>query len=85
MPAIRIYSTEYCSYCRAAKRFFDARGFSYEEIDLTEDDEGRRALQERTGRSTVPQIWIGDAWVGGYDDMRALDRSGGLAPLLAAP
>lgn len=85
MPAIRIYTSDYCSYCRAAKQFFTTRGLVYEEIDLSDDDEGRRTLQARTGRTTVPQIWIGDTWVGGYDDLRALDRAGGLAPLLATP
>lgn len=54
----------------------------FTEVDLTGDDEGRDALVERTGRRTVPQIYIGDTHVGGYDDLRALDRAGGLDPLL---
>lgn len=82
MPKIRIYSTTWCAYCRSAKAFFDKKGISYEEIDLTGDDAGREALVERTGRTSVPQIFIGDHHVGGYDDLRALDRAGGLQPLL---
>lgn len=83
MPTVQIYSTTYCSYCRAAKSFFSQKGVAFEEIDLTDDDAGRDALVKRTGRTTVPQIFIGDHHVGGYDDLRALDRAGGLQPLLA--
>ena len=82
MPKIKIYSTNWCPYCRSAKAFFDQKGLKYEEIDLTDDDAGRVALVERTGRTSVPQIFVGDHHVGGYDDLRALDRAGGLAPLL---
>ena len=85
MPRVTIYTTEYCAYCRSAKAFFDARGVPYEEVDLTEDDAARAELRARTGRRTVPQIYVGETYVGGYDDLRALDRRGGLAPLLTAP
>lgn len=84
MNKATIYTTDYCSYCRAAKSFFQSRGIPYEEIDVSGDDDARAELRERTGRTTVPQIWIGEAYVGGYDDLRALDRSGSLAPLLGA-
>lgn len=84
MATITIYTTDYCGYCRAAKRFFEQKGFAYEEIDLSDDDAGRAALRERTGRTTVPQIFVGDTHVGGYDDMRALDARGGLEPLVRA-
>lgn len=83
MAEVVLYSTDWCSYCRAAKSFFAQRGIPYTEIDLTGDDAGREALTARTGRTTVPQIFIGQTHVGGYDDLRALDRAGGLAPLLA--
>lgn len=83
MPRVVVYTTSWCPYCRAAKSFLQAKGVPFEEVDLTDDDDGRRALRERSGRSTVPQIWIGDTHVGGYDDLRALDREGRLAPLLA--
>jgi glutaredoxin 3 len=82
MVKAKIYSTEWCGYCRAAKRFLETKGIPFEEIDLTDDDAGRDDLARRTGRTTVPQIWIGETWVGGYDDLRALDARGGLTPLL---
>lgn len=83
MPTVTLYSTEWCSYCRAAKQFFQQNKVAFQEVDLTEDDAGRAALVERTGRRTVPQIFIGDHHVGGYDDLRAAERSGELARLLA--
>ncbi len=82
MAKVTIYSTDYCGYCRAAKRLFDSKGVSYEEIDLSGDDDAREALRARTGRTTVPQIFIGEVHVGGFDDLRALDQRGGLEPLL---
>lgn len=84
MAKVIIYTTDYCGYCRAAKRLFDQKGVPYEEIDLSDDDAARVALRERTGRPTVPQIFVGDVHVGGFDDLRALDQRGGLAPLLNA-
>jgi glutaredoxin 3 len=84
MAQVTIYTTDWCGYCRSAKRFLAERGVEVTEIDLTGDDEGRQKLVERSGRTTVPQIWIGDVHVGGYDDLRALDRAGKLEPLLKA-
>lgn len=84
MAKVTLYTTSWCSYCNAAKRFLSSKGVPYEEIDLTDDDEGRDALRARSGRTTVPQIWIGETHVGGYDDLRALDSRGGLTPLLNA-
>ena len=83
MANVTLYSTDYCGYCRAAKRFLDEKGIPVTEIDLSGDDAGREALRARTGRTTVPQIFVGDTHVGGYTDLVALDRAGGLAPLLA--
>jgi glutaredoxin 3 len=82
MAPVTIYTTDWCGYCRAAKRLFDSKGVAYQEIDLTDDDAGRDALIARTGRKTVPQIFVGDVHVGGFDDLRALDQRGGLDPLL---
>ena len=82
MPAITIYTTDSCSYCRAAKSFFTAKGLAYQEVDVSGDEAARHDLVERSGRTTVPQIWIGETHVGGYDDLRALDRAGKLAALL---
>jgi len=84
MAKVTLYSTDYCGYCRAAKRLFESKGIPFEEIDLSGDDAGRDALRARTGRTTVPQIFIGATHVGGFDDLRALDQRGGLEPLLNA-
>jgi glutaredoxin 3 len=84
MSAIRIYTTAYCSYCRAAKALLDRKGVAYQEIDLSEDDEARDALTERTGQRTVPQIFIGEAHVGGFTDLDALERAGKLDGLLTS-
>jgi glutaredoxin 3 len=84
MPKILLYKSGYCPYCIAASRFLrEVKKVQIEEIDLTGDDEGRMELMRRAGgRRTVPQIWIGETHVGGYDDLRALDARGGLDPLL---
>ncbi len=82
-PPVRIYTTTYCPYCTAAKRLLDAKKVAYEEIDVTDDDAARAELVRRTGRRTVPQIFIGDKSVGGFDDIAALERSGELDRLLA--
>ncbi len=82
-----IYKTQRCPYCVAASRFLrEVKGVGdadIAEIDLTGNDDARIALSIRSGLRTVPQIWIGDAHVGGYDELRALDAQGGLDALLA--
>ena len=84
MPAITIYTTSWCPYCRAAKALLDRKGAAYEEIDVDGKPELRRAMSERAGgRTSVPQIFIGDRHIGGSDDLHALDARGGLDPLLA--
>ena len=85
MARVRMYTTRWCGYCSAAKRFLAAKGVEVDEIDVTSDADARRWLVDTTGQSTVPQIFVGDVHVGGYTDMRALDASGGLDPLLQAP
>ncbi|HEX4297865.1 MAG TPA: glutaredoxin 3 [Devosia sp.] len=83
MSKVQIYTTNWCPYCTAAKALLSDKGVPYEEIDVT-DQAGREAMIERAhGRRTVPQIFIGDTHVGGYDDMAALERRGKLDPLLA--
>lgn len=76
--AIVIYTTSWCPYCIRAKRLLDHKGWKYEEIDVDGDDEKRAWLRKVTGRRTVPQIFIGEESVGGYDDIAALDRRGEL-------
>lgn len=75
---VRVYTTTTCPHCLRAKRLLDKRGIAYEEVDVTGDEEKRRWLLETTGRRTVPQVFIGDAAVGGADDLFALDAQGDL-------
>ena len=83
MATIEIYTTPTCPYCHAAKAMLNEKGADYTEITVL-DPQLRAAMTERAnGRRTVPQIFIGATHVGGYDDMAALDRQGGLDPLLA--
>jgi len=82
MPKVQIYTTQWCPYCHAAKALLSEKGVSFEEVDAA-DPEVRSAMVQRAhGRRTVPQIFIGDTHVGGYDDMAALERRGRLDPLL---
>jgi glutaredoxin 3 len=83
MARITMYSTGVCPYCQMAERLLRSKGVA--EIDKVRVDlepERRVEMMEKTGRRTVPQIYIGDTHVGGYDDLAALDRAGGLDPLL---
>lgn len=83
MAKIEIYTTPTCPYCHAAKALLNDKGAHFTEITVL-DPALRAAMTERAhGRRTVPQIFIDDAHIGGYDDMAALDRDGGLEPLLA--
>ena len=84
MAKAKVYSTQYCPYCRQAERLLDEKGADFEVIDVTHDDEKRMWLVEETGRRTVPQIWIGETYVGGYDDLAALDQKGELEALISA-
>ena len=78
-----MYSTEYCPYCERAESLLRARGVSeIEKIQVDLHPERRAEMVERTGRRTVPQVFIGETHVGGFDDLSALDRAGGLMPLL---
>ena len=83
MQPVEIYTTPLCGYCHAAKRLLQGRGVSYAERDVSRDRELRAEMERRSGRRTVPQIWVGDTHVGGYDDLAALDRAGRLDALLA--
>lgn len=83
-PKIEIYSTGICPYCVAAKNFLVAKGLAYEEFRIDKDPVRRDEMLTRSShRRTVPQIFINDTHVGGFDEMIALERAGGLAPLLA--
>lgn len=83
MNKVVMYSKDYCPYCARAKSLLEQRGVTdLEIIHIDQDPAQRDAMIARTGRRTVPQIYIGDTHVGGCDDLQALDRSGGLLPLL---
>ena len=84
MQKVVMYSTDYCPYCQRAEALLKARGVTdLEKIRIDQDPAQRQAMIERTGRRTVPQIYIGATHVGGCDDLVALDRRDGLLPLLA--
>ncbi len=86
MPKIVMYSTLFCPYCMRAKALLDSKGVDYEEVRIEGDQERMREMIQRAhGRTSVPQIFIDDYHVGGYDDMAALDREGKLDPLLETP
>ncbi len=83
-PSVRMYSTGYCPYCVRAEQLLARKGVTeVDKIRIDLDPTQRDAMMSLTGRRTVPQIFIGDYHVGGYDDLYALDREGKLDPLLA--
>jgi len=82
---VRMYQTDWCPFCRRAEALLRQKGVvEIELIEVVLDAKGRAELEARTGRRTVPQIYIGDTHVGGCDELHALDRAGKLDPLLAA-
>lgn len=84
MAKVTIYTTMLCPYCHMAKDLLRQKGVAFEEIDVNSQSGLRAQMREKAGgRNSVPQIWIGDRHVGGCDDLYALDRTGGLDPLLA--
>lgn len=85
MAAVKMYTTQVCPYCVRAKALLKQRGVTeIEEVRIDVNVAEREAMMALTGRRTVPQIFIGSTHVGGFDDLAALDHSGGLMPLLAA-
>ena len=85
MPKVEIYTKAFCPYCSRAKALLETKGVAYEEYDISMGGPRRTEMLERSkGGYTVPQIFIDDRHVGGCDDIFALDRAGGLDPLLAA-
>ena len=85
MADVTIYTRQFCGFCTAAKRLLDTKGVAYREHDATFDPGLRQEMLARAnGRTTFPQIFIGDIHVGGCDDLMALERAGKLDPLLAA-
>lgn len=82
MAQVVIYTTDYCSFCARAKALLRSKGVDFEEIDLSRDSGLREEVQQRTGRRTVPQIFIDGVSVGGFEELKQLDDEGELARLL---
>ena len=85
MPHVTIYTKDWCPYCTAAKNLLVRKKVDFEEISVDGDPAGQRAMAQRAnGRSSVPQIFIGETHVGGCDDLHALEQAGRLDALLAS-
>ena len=82
MSEVVMYCTRFCPYCISADRLLNRKGVPVTRIAVDNDAQKWNEMEQRSGRHTVPQIFIGDYHVGGYDDLAALDRAGGLDPLL---
>lgn len=80
---ILIYTSQWCGYCFRAKQLLEAKNVSFNEISVDQNPEKRQEMMHKSGRFTVPQIWIGDQHVGGCDDLMALESAGKLDELLA--
>ncbi|MGJ8619196.1 MAG: glutaredoxin 3 [Methylophilaceae bacterium] len=84
MANVMMYTTGYCPYCANAERLLQSKGVTeINKIQIDTDPALRVEMMEKTGRRTVPQIYIDEQHIGGFDDLRALDLSGGLEPLLS--
>lgn len=79
---VRVYLSPWCPYCLMAKRLLKRKGVEYTAINVERDIEARREMHDLSGRFTVPQVFVGDVHVGGYDDLAALEARGRLEPLL---
>lgn len=79
---VLMYTTPFCPYCIRAKRLLEAKNVAFTDIDVGADPSLRLEMMERSGRRTVPQIWIGEQHIGGFDDMYLLEREGRLDELL---
>ena len=85
MSKVVVYSTKFCPYCDRAKSLLQRKGVGYKEIKVDQDMNLMKEMMDKSKRRTVPQIFIGDYHVGGYDDMAALDSAGKLDDLLGIP
>ncbi|MBF8778820.1 glutaredoxin 3 [Pseudomonas fulva] len=84
MKPVIVYSSDYCPYCIRAKQLLNSKGVAFEEIRVDGKPQLRAEMSQKAGRTSVPQIWIGDTHVGGCDDLFALERAGKLDGLLQA-
>lgn len=81
-PGVLVYSTRLCPYCMMARRLLNAKGVDFEEIRIDQDRAQAPVMMQRSGRRTVPQIFIGEQHIGGYDELAALEHNGRLDALL---
>jgi glutaredoxin 3 len=84
MPRVLMYCTAACPFCQSAERLLIDKGANIEKVRVDLEPARRGEMTQKSGRHTVPQIWIGERHIGGCDDLYALDRKGGLDPLLKA-
>ena len=84
MPRVLMYCTSTCPFCQSAERLLVEKGVTIEKVRVDLHPARRAEMQQKSGRRTVPQIWIGERHIGGCDDLYDLDRQGGLDPLLKA-
>lgn len=82
MKQVRMYTTGMCPYCTMAKRLLQQKGVAIEEVRVDTNSEQRAEMMRITGRRTVPQIFVGETHVGGYDELAAMEHAGTLDPLL---
>ena len=85
MAKVEMYTTPFCGYCARAKSLLEKKGAAYEEVDVMMDEKKRSEMRERAKRSTVPQIFINGQYIGGSDELAALEQAGKLDTLLAQP
>ena len=85
MAKIEMYTTPFCGYCARAKSLLEKKGAAYDEVDVMMDEKKRSEMRERAKHSTVPQIFINGQYIGGSDELAALEQAGKLDALLAQP
>jgi len=85
MAKIEMYTTPFCGYCARAKSLLEKKGAAYEEVDVMMDEKKRAEMRQRAKHSTVPQIFINGQYIGGSDELAALEQAGRLDALLAQP
>ena len=83
MQPVTIYTTQFCGFCHSAKRLLAKKGVAFDEIDVGGNPALRQEMMQKSGRHTVPQIWVGETHVGGSDELYDLEYSGKLDALLA--
>ncbi|UTW44346.1 glutaredoxin 3 [bacterium SCSIO 12696] len=84
MANVVLYGTKFCPYCIAARRLLKSKKVDFKDISVDANPKLRAEVKQRSGQRTVPQIWVGDTHVGGFDDLQRMDQQGNLDKLLAS-